>query len=422
MNKRLLISFLLLGILLPLESSNSQFLKPEREKSPLEVSVSRFPTLQADSVQVDIYTRISLDNLVFVSHGEDFKAAYELSIFAIDKDGIVHDTRIWREEVVKTHYRETQSEELYHIANTTFILPPGEYRIVVNLVDQDNRQRYDASEEIEIAEYPPDRLVIGDIILLSESQKTPGQPNLITLYFGNKISNAVDTFYFHIVLRNPIVEISKAVLEYTVEEEDETPVDTSRRTLNLDRAISAHTIPIATSRLKEREYTLKLRVRVDSLEVEKSAPVHITWVGLTALIDDLDQAIDQARYVATRRQLQKIRSASGEAKRKAFLEFWRALDPIPDTPRNELMDEYYSRVAYANAHFRSFRPGWETDLGMVYIIYGQPDDIERHPFDMNNKPYQVWFYYAKGWRFVFVDVNMFGDYRLVTPLYPSRSF
>ncbi|MCK4723767.1 MAG: GWxTD domain-containing protein, partial [Dehalococcoidia bacterium] len=67
-------------------------------------------------------------------------------------------------------------------------------------------------------------------------------------------------------------------------------------------------------------------------------------------------------------------------------------------------------------------PGWESDMGMVYIIYGQPDDIERHPFDIDRKPYQIWFYYSKGWRFVFMDVNMLGDYRLVTPLYPSGSF
>ncbi|MBA7483939.1 hypothetical protein ES707_19456 [subsurface metagenome] len=86
------------------------------------------------------------------------------------------------------------------------------------------------------------------------------------------------------------------------------------------------------------------------------------------------------------------------------------------------MDEYYGRVAYANTYFRSMQPGWETDMGMVYVIYGPPDEIDRHPFDVNQKPYQVWFYYNKGWRFVFVDANMLGDYRLVTPLYPTRSY
>jgi hypothetical protein len=61
-------------------------------------------------------------------------------------------------------------------------------------------------------------------------------------------------------------------------------------------------------------------------------------------------------------------------------------------------------------------------MGMVYIIYGPPDDVERHPFNMDSKPYQIWLYYSKGLRFVFVDVNMLGDYRLITPLNPTRSF
>ncbi|MFC1548292.1 GWxTD domain-containing protein, partial [Candidatus Neomarinimicrobiota bacterium] len=89
---------------------------------------------------------------------------------------------------------------------------------------------------------------------------------------------------------------------------------------------------------------------------------------------------------------------------------------------NEVMDEYYRRVAYSDTHFKSYQAGWETDLGMVYIIYGPPDDIERYPFELDSKPYQIWYYYEQHWRFVFVDQNMFGDYRLITPLYPGRSF
>ncbi len=59
-------------------------------------------------------------------------------------------------------------------------------------------------------------------------------------------------------------------------------------------------------------------------------------------------------------------------------------------------------------------------MGMVYILYGTPNDIERHPFNISRKPYEVWYYYDLNRNFVFQDDNGFGDYRLVTPLFDTR--
>lgn len=422
MNKWLLTIAILLVVLLAPDRSISQRLQPEREKSPLELTVSRSPTRKANSVQVDVFTQIPLDQLVFLAHNGGFKSTYELSIFAVDKEDIVRGTHIWQEEVVKSRFEETRSEDLYHIAHTSFDLSPGEYRIVANLTDQDSHQRHQASEKIDVTGYPLSQLAIGDIMLLTEAERVPGKPDRITPFVGNQVSDQVDSFYVYFAICTPVEEPSQASLHYTLGNKDDTAAVAFHKTLNLDSALSTHIIPLATSQLKEREYTLTVRVQVDSLVAEQSAPIRVTWTGFYHLIEDVEQAIEQARYVATRAQIKEMREASGEAKREAFLSFWRARDPTPETPKNELMDEYYRRVAFANAHFQSFLPGWESDMGMVYIIYGQPDEIERHPFDIDQKPYQIWFYYNKGWRFIFVDVNMLGDYRLVSPLYPTGTF
>jgi GWxTD domain-containing protein len=99
-----------------------------------------------------------------------------------------------------------------------------------------------------------------------------------------------------------------------------------------------------------------------------------------------------------------------------FLEFWKKKDPNPVTTHNERMDEYYRRVKYANLHFKGLRDGWETDMGRVYVIFGQPTDVERHPFDIDKKPYEVWSYDDLNRHFLFVDEDGFGDFRLKSPL------
>ena len=66
--------------------------------------------------------------------------------------------------------------------------------------------------------------------------------------------------------------------------------------------------------------------------------------------------------------------------------------------------------------------GIKAKIRMVFILFGPPSDIERHPFDIHTKPYEVWYYYQINRTFVFVDESGFGEYRLVTPLHdiPGR--
>lgn len=61
------------------------------------------------------------------------------------------------------------------------------------------------------------------------------------------------------------------------------------------------------------------------------------------------------------------------------------------------------------------RKGWRTDRGRVFILYGKPDEVERHPSEGVIKPYEIWYYYQieNGVQFVFVDKNGFSDYELV---------
>jgi GWxTD domain-containing protein len=66
--------------------------------------------------------------------------------------------------------------------------------------------------------------------------------------------------------------------------------------------------------------------------------------------------------------------------REQFIEqFWLRRSSNPDLPDNDFKEEHYRRIAYANEHFASGIPGWKTDRGRTYIIWGKPDEIESHP-------------------------------------------
>jgi GWxTD domain-containing protein len=82
--------------------------------------------------------------------------------------------------------------------------------------------------------------------------------------------------------------------------------------------------------------------------------------------------IDPLAYLASQDEMSELRSA---AKPKAALdEFWIKCGGNIDKAR-ELIRIYYTRVLYANYYFTSYKEGWRTERGMIYIIYGPPDRV-----------------------------------------------
>ena len=73
------------------------------------------------------------------------------------------------------------------------------------------------------------------------------------------------------------------------------------------------------------------------------------------------------------------RLATNEEREQFIEEFWRRRNPDPDSPENVAREEHYRRIAYANEHFSSGIPGWKTDRGHIYILWGPPDEIDSHP-------------------------------------------
>ncbi len=105
----------------------------------------------------------------------------------------------------------------------------------------------------------------------------------------------------------------------------------------------------------------------------------------TKLRKELRSAYERWRQVDVAYIISDAESAAfsrlqNDDEREQFVEqFWMRRDPTPDTQENEFKDEHYRRFAYANERYASGIPGWKTDRGRIYIMYGAPDEIEAHP-------------------------------------------
>ncbi|HYL92809.1 MAG TPA: GWxTD domain-containing protein [Alphaproteobacteria bacterium] len=95
---------------------------------------------------------------------------------------------------------------------------------------------------------------------------------------------------------------------------------------------------------------------------------------------------EDVRWIISEEEERAFKKLTTNTERDEFIEaFWRRRDPTPDTVENEFKDEHYRRIQYANERYSAGTPGWRTDRGRMYIMYGKPDSIETHPM---GGPYQ----------------------------------
>jgi GWxTD domain-containing protein len=110
---------------------------------------------------------------------------------------------------------------------------------------------------------------------------------------------------------------------------------------------------------------------------------------------------------------------TGEERDLFVRQFWERRNPTPGSRTNTFKEEFYRRVAYTNAHFSAGYPGWKSDRGHIYILYGPPDMIESHP-SAAPRGYVDWMFqlipgFGSPVFFRFIDQTGNGDFRLQSP-------
>ena len=140
---------------------------------------------------------------------------------------------------------------------------------------------------------------------------------------------------------------------------------------------------------------------------------------------------EDVRWIITDQERSAFMQLSNDEERDQFIEaFWQRRDPTPDTEENEFKEEHYRRIAYANEHYAAGIPGWKSDRGRTYIVFGPADEIESHPSggsyerpmeegggETSTFPFETWRYrylenIGQEVMIEFVDTCMCGDYHM----------
>ncbi len=389
---------------------------PKKNIEKFSLSAFTRTANSGDSLEVLIYMRIPNFTLQYVKIDTNFVARYEAVIALQTKKGKQIGREVWQDSIIVNDYSVTNSAVRNKTLMISFTIPSGKYKVVASLMDLDTKKSGESTIKLNLSDYNKNHYLHVPILLDKAKGDWGFGKDLIPVVQNNTF-NIDDGLTFYLsgkVLPNKYTlntqflnKTGKLLFEKTI-------TDTSKT------GIFKHIVNLPKEHIEGIGIKVKTELVQGTYSVEKTKDIVIRKVGISHLISNFDEALQQMRYILNSKERAEIKKVKSKKREELFKKLWKRRDPTPDTVVNELMNEYYKRVAYANTHFDSFIDGWQTDRGMIYIIFGPPDDIEHTVLSQIQNTTEIWYYYRIQESFTFIDRDGFGNYQLVTPFLGYR--
>jgi len=400
---------------------------PPEYSATLFVDPVAFLGAQPGEARLDVFVQVGYDNLSFVKSGDTYSASYETSITIEDSTGAQVLEKQWVENVAGLTFDQSVSSSGHSLQQRSFPVPPGRYTVSVSVRDQESKTEKKTSYRCIVPDFTATPIALSDLMVVSRITFRDGRKSILPNVSPN-VGNLPDAFYVFFEVYNRLGADSLRFEARILDAKEELVLQTDT-TEYIRTGRNEVFMRISNSGLSLGDYVLSVGALPASAPRDtegvgkkfiawRGRPIIVRWKGLPRSAKDIDLAIEQLEYIAKDNEMTELKSAKTlQEKQQKFLEFWKKRSPNPNASRNEKMALYYARVDYANKHFTRYREGWRTDMGMVFIILGPPSNVERYPFQVDEKPEEVWQYYDLNYQYVFRDENGFGDYRLLTPLW-----
>ncbi len=380
--------------------------------------------------RMEIYYKIFNRNLQFIKRGDNYRADYELDLTVYDKDDRQVTASSRDRSITATDYRSITNSDDFRVGMFDLLLPAGKYKIEMKLLDKNSGNTSQQDVKAELENYDNREPMLSGIefaqVIDSGVADTTFAKNDITIipsvtriYAGD--STAFLKYYYEIYQGSK--ERREAVIETQLLDEKMDIVFRDSLTAEFAEGENIihrdRTLPLTGYNAGDYTLQIILRNRQQRAVAQQKEVFSIYWPPEAMVLNDYDKAIKQLKYIASKEEINKLKSAKTPQERLEYWNaFWQARDPSPGTPENEAKRDYYDRIEYANRYFGVLRKeGWRTDRGMILIKYGVPDRIEDYPFELDSKAYVIWYYYRykEPREFLFVDEWGDGDYQLQYP-------
>lgn len=382
---------------------------------------------------VEIYYIVRLKDLLFVTRHDSLQTSFSIGLTITDSSS----QKIFSKDFINSAYArspaEIKQESRVVIDQIVHYLAPGNYRFQLQIIDLNSQKIGLCEFSTDIISFDSNTLSMSDIQLAS-AITIDTSTHKFTKNNRRVVPNPERRFIYsrsHLCLYFEIYNLipqdadfaNTFTLQYLISASNgQTLIEYPPKTILKpgDSCVKVQAIDIRELEIGDYHLQVSIKDNFSNQEISGSKTFTIIEQEQPQLVlsmteEDIQRYYDQIKYIANNDELELFKQLDERGKENFLINFWRSKDPDPETQENEFMIEHFGRIDYANKHFKGQRGGVKSDMGRVFIVYGQPSDVENHFWDEGVTPYTIWHYEARGGRqqFIFVDRNNDGIYTLV---------
>jgi GWxTD domain-containing protein len=378
--------------------------------------------------QVYFSYKIPYSKLVFEKNKNVYAAALRLSIEVTDTNSNFIKREIREKKVSTTEFDETNSNKLFSEGLIGFELGKGDYDLLPIFTDlnSDSEVRL---EKIKISTAVEDDKGTLSLLITNSELYTcdEGTFRVLTNYEG-KIPFSNEKYDIVIPINDKslenayvtVINIKDTVFAGLAEESFTEGLSLKEcegkiilKPLDGVSHTKYYILSDISNKLKEGNVIINVSEGKDS-KPEYIFKTQVKWFEKPLSLMFPEHAIEDLKYIEADSVISNLLDENKSGYLISLFNYWKKFDPTPETEFNELMEEYYSRIDYAQSNFSSIsvKNGAETDRGKVFIMFGKPQKIERFSND-SGKIVETWIYENPHRKFTFVDKNGMGDFSLL---------
>ena len=349
-----------------------------------------------------------------------FLAEYNVTMSFMKPDSQLVQRVSRRESVRVPTFQETGRSDESIVFQHLVALQPGTYLVGVEAGDANSSRGFRAADTLDVSDFGDRALTVTRPIVIYEGEGRASPDSAPRLILNPRHTNSYGGDAPRIYIEVYNAELPTPV-SIRIVDESGIPIWSVQTTIaDGDVALRRALVELPSASLPLG----KLFVEIDAAGSRSTTDLPIVIsISDQWLIASFDDMLRFLQYIATRDELDLLRTGSPAEKRATWDDFWRRRDPVPATPDNEYRDEFFQRVRVAAEQFSETggQPGWRTDRGEVYIVLGPPTFMQerytgRTEFVGRPNAWEWLYENAPGGRLVllFLDQNGFGHYELST--------
>ncbi|MBN2089796.1 GWxTD domain-containing protein [candidate division KSB1 bacterium] len=416
-NKMRMVLFQMLLIFIIFSNQVLQGQSPPLQKHaiPLNVLLFNLAGENYEKSRLLLAMSVAQEKIQFTKDNSVYHAEFVISTEIQDKKGKSLALRDFTEKVELTNFSATVKSS--HIKKWLgfFDLTPDKYIIKVKIFDVKSKLEGHFRREVELIDFTKGPIQSSHILFTNEETIDFKTFESVLVRFVDDKPDSLYAFLEFVTME----ETAPIKITYQVQDINNNTVFQNGTEGNLKKWYNQAFLPIDIKALKPGLNRIVINYEFLSKSHTTDTKIYVNWGEKQVQQANLKLSIEHLKVVANPGDVKKIQKAKASERDSLLAGYWKERDPTPGTDKNELYDEFYSRIQDANKLFHfSKRDGWNTDRGRIYIKYGPPEEILR---DIQGTEafarYEIWYYHQLRRQFIFYDRLGSGEFRLLSQNY-----